>query len=183
MRMKRLLSYALVVGMVFASVTVYAKTINLYSEPKTTSTVAGKVDTEASVTIIYTPKNSEWIKVANPNNGDVGWVKSSDLGGNGYNMRIITSDDGTHSYNIYQLGSGSSQYNQQQLDKEMQQFEQQQRIMQIHMAHMFNDMFYFPQPIFIPVVMVPEQPQLQKTPPAKTPQPTQIVPTSQTKKS
>jgi hypothetical protein len=57
--MKRLFSYALVVGMVFANVTVHAKTINLYSEPKTTSMVAGKVDTQVSVTIVYTPKNSE----------------------------------------------------------------------------------------------------------------------------
>jgi hypothetical protein len=32
--MKGLLSNARVVGMVFASETVYAKTINLYSEPK-----------------------------------------------------------------------------------------------------------------------------------------------------
>ena len=35
--------------------------------------------------------------------------------------------------------------------------------MQLHMAHMFNDMFYFPQPIFVPVVMEPAQPKLQKT--------------------
>lgn len=169
MIMKRLLFYAFVV-MLFATAPVFAKTINLYSEPKTDSKVTGTVNIEDGVTIVYTPKSGEWIKVANPTNGDVGWIKSSDLGGNGYNMRIMTSGDGTHSYSVYQFGAGSSQYNQQQLEKKMRQFEKQQRMMQIHMAHMFNDMFYFPQPIFIPVLMVPEQPKLQKTSPAKRPQ-------------
>jgi uncharacterized protein YraI len=167
--MKRLLSYV-IVAMLFVTATVFAKTINLYAGPKTDTTVTGTVNIEDGVTIVYTPKSGDWIKVANPTNGDVGWIKSSDLGGNGYNMRIMTSGDGTHSYSVYQFGTGSSQYNQQQLEKEMQQFEQQQRMMQIHMAHMFNDMFYFPQPMFIPVVMVPEQPKLQKKPPAKGPQ-------------
>jgi hypothetical protein len=32
--------------------------------------------------------------VANPTNGDDGWVKSSDLGGNDYSMRVITFGDG-----------------------------------------------------------------------------------------
>jgi uncharacterized protein YraI len=181
--MKRLLSYIFVVAMLFASATAFAKTINLYSEPKTDSKVAGTVNTEAGVTIVYTPKNSEWIKVANPTNGDVGWVKSNDLGNNGYNMRIITSADGTHSYSVYQFNAGSRQYNQQQLEREIQQFEQQQRMMRIHMAHMFNDMFYIPQPIFIPVMMMPEQPKLQKTPSAKAPQATQTVKPAQVDKN
>jgi hypothetical protein len=158
--MKHLLSYAFVV-MLFTTTTVFAKTINLYSEPKNDSKVTSTVNIEDGVTIVYTPKSGEWIKAANPTNGDVGWIKSTDLGGYGYNMRIMPSCNGTHIYSIYQFGAGSSQFNQQQLEKEIQQLEQQQRMMQmyIHMAHMFNDMFYFPQPVIIPVVMVPVQPR------------------------
>lgn len=171
--MKWLLYDALVLTALFASATVSAKTIHLYSEPKTDSKVASTMNTEAGVTIVYAPRNGEWIKVANPSNGDVGWVKSSDLGSNGYNMRVFTSGNGTHSYNVYQFGTGNSQFNQKQLESEVRYFEQQQRMMQIHMAHMFNDMFYFPYPVYVPVVMVPERPKLQKTASAKAPHITQ----------
>jgi len=182
--MKRLLYDTLVVFMLFATATtVSAKTINLYSEPKTDSKVAGTMNTEAGVTMVYTPKSSEWIKVANPSNGDVGWVKANDLGGAGFNMRVFTSGDGLHRYSVYQLGSGNSQFNQKQLENEMRNIEQQQRMMRIHMAHMFNDMFYFPQPVFVPVVMVPERPKLQKTASAKATHTTQAVKTAQVNKS
>jgi uncharacterized protein YraI len=170
--MKRLLSYTFVATLLLASATVFAKNINLYAEPKTDSKVAGTVDTDAAVTIVYTPKSGEWIKVANPTNGDVGWVKSNELGAKGFNMRVITSGDGTHSYSVYQFGGANSQYNQQQLEKEVQQFEQQQSMMQIHMARLFNDMFnfpfYFPQPVFVPVIMQPPQPLPQKPTAAKS---------------
>lgn len=164
--MKRLYS-ALVVAMLFATTTVTAKTITLYSEPKADSKVSSTMNTETGVTIVYAPKSGDWIKVANPANGEVGWVKSNDLGDHGYNMRIFTSGDGSHSYNVYQIGRGHSQLNQQKLEEEMRYFEQQQRIMQLHMAQMFNSMFYFPQPIFVPVVMLPEQNKLQKKPTIK----------------
>jgi hypothetical protein len=159
--MKRLLSYLFVVTL-FASSTVFAKTIHLYSEPKTDSKINGTVNIENGVTIVYTPKTGDWIKVANPANGDVGWIKSSDLGGNGYNMRIVSSGNGDNGYSFYQFHAGNGQYSQQ-LEKEMRQFEQQQRMMQASMLNMFNHLFYFPQPVLVPVVMVPEQPKRQKT--------------------
>lgn len=159
--MKQLLYDVLIVIMLFSSATVSAKTLNLYSEPKTDSKIVGNLNTETGVTLVYTPKTGEWIKVANPNNGEVGWVKSSDLGENTYNMRVFTSKNGTYSYNVYQFGTGNSQIEQKQLESKMRHFEQQ-RMMQMHMAHLFNDMFYFPQPIFVPVVVMHEQPKLQK---------------------
>lgn len=180
--MKRLLFEGLAVTMLFACATVSAKTINLYSEPKTDSKVASTINTEDGVTIVYTPKSGEWIKVANPSNGDVGWVKSNDLGGDGYNMRVFNSGNGTHHYSVYQFGTGNSQFNQKQLENEMQLFEQQQRMMQIHMAHMFNDAFYFPQPIFVPV-LVTERPKLQKPAAAKESHITKEVQTAKVNKT
>lgn len=166
--MKRLLSAILLAVLSLGSASVFAKTINLYSEPKMDSKVTGAVNTENGVTIVYTPKSGEWIKIANPANGDVGWVKSSDLGGSGYNMRVISTGDGTHSYSVYQVGGNAGQYNQQQMDKEMQQFEKQQRLMQMQMNQMVNEMFNFPHPLFVPVVIMPVTSKEQKTPVAKT---------------
>jgi hypothetical protein len=168
--MKRLLSYTAMIGMVCTTSIAFAKAINLYAEPKTDSKIVGSANTETGITIVYTPKNSEWIKIANPTNGDVGWVKSSELGNNGYNMRIITTGDGAHNYNIYQLGTGGTQYTKQQLEKQMQQFEQQQRMLQKHIKQMFNDMFNFTQPIFVPVVMMPEPPKASTAKEAQTAQ-------------
>ena len=158
--MKKTLSYTFFVAMLFATTTALAKTVNLYLEPKAGSKLVSTLNTNAGITIVYSPKSGEWVKVANPANGDVGWVKYRDLGSNAYNMRIITSDNGKHSFRVYQFSTGANSYNPQQLEKEMRQFEQQQRMMQAQMAHVFNDMVYFPQPIFIPVV-VPMQAKLQ----------------------
>lgn len=169
--------------MLFSTTTVIAKTINLYAEPKTDSKVTGVVNTDAGVTIVYTPKSGEWIKVANPNNGDVGWIKSSGLDANGYNMRLFTSGNGTHNYSFYQLGSGHSQFSQKQIENNMRNFEKQQRMMQMHMAHMVNDMFYFPHPVFVPIVLMPEQHKMQKTSSVKEPHITQTVQKTQVNKS
>lgn len=178
--MNRFLSSACVV-MLLASASASAKNINLYTEPKADSKVVGTVNSEHGVTIVFTPKTGDWIKVANPENGEVGWVKSSELGGNGYNMRITTAGDGAHKYSVYQFGTGGAKYSQQQLEREMRLFEQQQRMMQWHMAHMFNDMFYFPQPIFVPVMVVPEKPKPQKASPVKVPPTSSTVQSGQDK--
>lgn len=151
---KQFITSILLVALSLVTMNSFAKKINLYAEPKANSKVTGTVDSAKGVTIVYTPKAGEWIKVANPENGDVGWIKSSDLGGNPYNMRVITNGDGTHHYSIYQFGGYNSKMNQEKIDKEMQQFQKQQRMIQIHMNHLFNDMFYFSQPLFVPVMML-----------------------------
>jgi hypothetical protein len=57
----------------------YASTINLYEQPKQDAKQVGTVDLASGIIPIYAPKGSEWTKVADPKNGNVGWVKSSDL--------------------------------------------------------------------------------------------------------
>lgn len=159
--MKKFFSYLLIISII-ANSTAFAKSVNLHTEPKAESKTLGTVDPEAGVTIVYTPKNSEWIKVANPTNGDVGWIKSSELGKNHYNVRVVTSDKGNQTYKVFQFGSDHSQYSQEQIEKEMQRFQEHQQMVHKQIAHMFNDLFYFQQPflfsqpIFVPVVMVPE---------------------------
>tara|TARA_R110000868_G_scaffold318196_4_gene578991 strand:+ start:3466 stop:4032 length:567 start_codon:yes stop_codon:yes gene_type:complete len=56
-----------------------AATIKLYEKPSDTAKVTGTVDLSAGIIPIFTPENSPWIKVANPQNGETGWVKNTDL--------------------------------------------------------------------------------------------------------
>lgn len=162
--MKRLFYHALVMATLFTTTTIYAKTITLYSEPKMDSKVAGTMDTEGGITIVYTPKRGEWIKIANPANGNVGWVKSSILEGDSYNMRIFASRKGAHSYSVYQLDNGNSISNQHPIENEMRNFEQEQLMMQKHIARMLNDMSYFPRATFVPVFLMVERFKSQETP-------------------
>jgi hypothetical protein len=58
---------------------VYAKTINLLESPQDNAKVTGTVDLASGIIPVFTPKEGDWIKVANPVNGDVGWIKKTDL--------------------------------------------------------------------------------------------------------
>lgn len=57
----------------------HANSIKLYEEPKDQAKVVGSIDLAAGIIPIFTPKNSDWIKVADPRNGNTGWVKSGDM--------------------------------------------------------------------------------------------------------
>jgi len=57
-----------------------AKQISLYDQPSQNAKVIGTADLSAGIIPIYTPPNgSEWIKIADPRNGNVGWAKASDI--------------------------------------------------------------------------------------------------------
>lgn len=88
-----------------------AKSIKIYQSPQANSKVVGSIDLAKGIIPIYTPKNSDWIKVANPNNGDTGWVKQSELidhkGNNvSFSQRYYQSDEGNgHSYQVVEFGN------------------------------------------------------------------------------
>lgn len=168
--MKYLLSFAVSL-MILAAPSAYAKSINMHVEPKSDSKISGSINTDNGVTIVYAPKDGKWIKIANPLNGDVGWVKSADLGNNGYHLQVATRKDGSGQYNIYQFSSGGQQFSQQQIDNELKWFERQQQIMHQHMQQSMADMinmFYYPRPVFVPVVIMPVDQKPQAAKPAKT---------------
>lgn len=56
-----------------------AEVVVLHQDPKAGSPNIGSIDLSKGVVPIYSPKNSEWVKVADPNNGNVGWIKQSDF--------------------------------------------------------------------------------------------------------
>src|SRR3990167_4854135 len=69
----------LLVTLIIAPTICFADTINLRQEPKDQSKVIGIIDLSKGVIPIYVPKNSQWTKIADPRNGNTGWVKNDEL--------------------------------------------------------------------------------------------------------
>lgn len=78
--MKKMLVLVLFCLSIIAS-TAYANSIKLYEKPNDSAKVVTSLQAGTQLLPIYYPKQGNWIKVANPKNGDVGWVKISDLNG------------------------------------------------------------------------------------------------------
>jgi hypothetical protein len=77
----------------------FAKTVNLYDQPQTNSKVVGTIDSESQMVPIFSSKAGDWMKVGNPKNGDVGWLKVSDVNsgknsGFSFTQQTISTDDG-----------------------------------------------------------------------------------------
>jgi hypothetical protein len=91
-------------ALIFSS-NVLAKTTSLYEQPQTNSKVVGTIDLSTGVTPIFTPKGGEWVKVGDPHNGNVGWIKASDLaGGNtssfSFTQKVISNGKEPQTYKI-----------------------------------------------------------------------------------
>ena len=56
-----------------------AKEVNLYDQPKTDAKVIGRVDLATGVVPIFTSKEGDWMKVGDPKDGNVGWIKSNEM--------------------------------------------------------------------------------------------------------
>jgi hypothetical protein len=69
-----------------------AKPINLYQDPKPDAKVVTTIDSTAKMVPIITSKEGDWMKVGDPKNGNVGWVKVSDVetGGGSFTGFTIT---------------------------------------------------------------------------------------------
>lgn len=102
-----------------------AKKINLYSSPSDTAKVSGQIDLSGGIIPIYQPKNSKWIKVANPNNGDTGWIRENDMtDSNGnkvtFQQKYYQSDNGStfQSMQMVDYGKPLTAKEKEQLNKE-----------------------------------------------------------------
>ncbi len=82
-----------------------AKNLNLYDQPKSDAKVVGSIDPANGIVPIYTPKEGGWVKVGNPTNGMVGWVKASDLA-----AAATTSSGFSFSQTMENTGSGPNRY-------------------------------------------------------------------------
>lgn len=155
--------------------------LNMYEKPDAKSKkVASIKEGKQLIPIFYTEKK-DWVKVANPQNGDVGWVKTSELKGpviitqvNGSKVQqqIITSDDGKEKeptvYSVIQY-SGPKKLSPKDAKKAIKEMQERQRKMrksirkmqgemQKSMREMFKDFdkSFYTFPVIQPIIVVPE---------------------------
>jgi hypothetical protein len=164
--MKSLLVSLALCLMAFISTNLFAKTITLYDQPNATAKTIGTIDSEKGLIPIFTPKDGQWVKIANPLDGTVGWAKASDLkieNKNGYTIseQVISQGKGPQSF-IIKFGETKplTDAEKAELTKKMQE---RQQLFQKNMQHIlqdistqFNDIStHFP--VIMPIVLVPEQ--------------------------
>lgn len=145
-----------------------AKTINFYSEPNDKAKSSGTIDLEAGIIPIFTLKKSEWIKVADPRNGNVGWVKNNDLSNNNtteysFIQHFMQTGKNPQVYQIIQFGT-PQKLPTEQLQAFVKQQQLQQQQIQQNIRQLVEDMNKFYQrnmpgfsaiPFTIPVIIVP----------------------------
>jgi len=145
---------------------VFAKNINLYDQPKNDAKVVGTIDSDSGFVPIYTPKdNTAWVKVADPKNGNVGWMKSSDISTanatSGFSFRVINTGTGPNGYQMIQFGG--PQFNAEEAKAAFKKMELRQQAIQKEMQQMMQDVFKstnmaWPNfPVIVPVFMMPQQ--------------------------
>lgn len=193
-RKNNLLKYFIcwIVSFAFSSLAI-AQEINMYEQPKIDAKVIGTADLTIGVIPIYSPKGSDWVKIADPRNGNVGWIKSSDLNQETQNssnvtltQRIINDGKGPHTYQIIEYGQ-PHKLTEQQVQEMVQKMQQQQQTMRQSMQKAINDMLQDMHnlyetnwnmggfPVIMPVVILPTQPSVKTNqPPVKTKQPVQV---------
>ncbi len=157
--------------------TVFAKEISLYDQPKSDAKAVAAIDLSAGIIPIYTPKEGNWVKIADPRNGNVGWVKSSDLNSAGTSQSIFSFtqsiDNKTPTtYRIIQFGQPTKLTPEQtktlvnQMQTEQQEMQKSMQNMMRDMNQLFYNDWHFMHnetfPFFVPVVIMPIQ---KNTPP------------------
>lgn len=90
---------------------VSAQSITLYDQPNQNAKVIGTADLSAGVISIFSPSNnSDWMKVGDPRNGNVGWVKTSDLknvkGSESIVTQKVLTNNPSTSVQVLQVGDG-----------------------------------------------------------------------------
>ncbi|HEX4044892.1 MAG TPA: SH3 domain-containing protein, partial [Gammaproteobacteria bacterium] len=169
-----LLLCALTVGVSAAS---FAKEINLLDQPTANAKVIGTIDAAAGVIPIYSSKAGDWIKVGDPRNGNVGWIKSSDLSGKPGEPAAFTftqriTNDGKNPQTYQVIYGQPAKFDNKDIQNMLQKLQLQQQSIQQSMQkaveEMMNDFNKLYQlqtipadtnnfPIILPVVIMPQQ--------------------------
>lgn len=143
-----------------------AKTITLYDQPKADAKNVGTIDLDSGLIPIFTPKdNKEWVKVADPKNGNVGWVKNTDLKGSTaessftYTQKMISNGKSPQGYIVqYGVPQPLTPEQSQALFKQMQLHE---KAIQDDINHMMHDMYdnahgWGGYPMMMPIIVMPQ---------------------------
>lgn len=172
--LSKLLSLMLFIFGIFSASVCLAKDIILYEQPQEKSKIVGSIDLAKGIIPIYTPKNGEWMKVGDPQNGNVGWIKSSEITANGngtftFSQRILDDGKGAHTYQIIEYGKPEN-LTGEQMQTMIQKMQNQQRSAQQNMQkaiqNMVNEINSLYQkswgintgtPIIMPIVILPAE--------------------------
>lgn len=151
-----------------------AASVTLYESASTTAKPVGMIDLSQGVIPIYQPKDSTWVKVADPTNGNVGWIESKALDQSGttsFTFKQQVSGDSTkpYTYQVFEFGN-SKKLSDKETQQSLLKMQQDQRNMQESVGKaiksMVNELYkvYDSQwqmmqdsrfPIIMPVVVVP----------------------------
>lgn len=160
----------------FISFGVYAKDIDLYNDPKDDAKKIGTLDSSTGIIPIYTPKKSSWIKVADPRNGNVGWVKMNDFNSEKsteyiFTQQLINTGTSPQTYRVIQFGSGSNKPTSDQIKDMLKRQEAEQRQLQKNinksmqkMLNEMNNLYHWDStwlnndlPLVMPVIVIPSE--------------------------
>lgn len=128
---------------------VQSKSLPLYTNADATSKVVANVTQGQSLITIY--KQSIWVKVANPQTGDIGWIKQSDLINASSQSNpvvhhyVVNQKDASgknQRYEVTEFSSGPQVISNQDAQKYVAQMQQQQQQMQNDMNNMMADMMH-----------------------------------------
>ncbi|MHB1221068.1 MAG: hypothetical protein ACYC0J_03650 [Gammaproteobacteria bacterium] len=162
--------------------TSFAADINLYDQPKTDAKAIAKIDPAIGIIPIFSSKDGVWLKVGDPRNGNVGWIKNADLSSqNGINSSYtfsqkIVNDGKTVTSPTLQVGPSPTLTPEQAAI--MRRFELQkqviQRSMQENIRGIVNDLSrYYDEQV---KVWNSEQAGVQPVPAMPVAPPAQVVP-------
>jgi hypothetical protein len=148
----------------------WARPLTMYDEPKVGAKSIGVIDSNKPLVPIFTTKNGDWMKVGNPDNGNVGWVKVKDLSsssGSGFSFTQQTVDTSAGPRTTIQFGVPQPMTPDQIKEMQKRQIQLQQSIQKMT-EDMQNAYSNLPPgvPVFMPVIMVPSMSITPLNPPA-----------------
>lgn len=154
-------------------VTSSAFAFNVYDKPENNAKVVMTLKADESVIPIFYTEKKDWVKIANPKNGDIGWVKASELKapmvitkvteGGVQQQVVIDKDKEPNVYSVIQY-SAPHEMTKEETQKMVKDFERRQNTMResmkkMHddMQKMMQDMFKDFDDMFVPVPITPEK--------------------------
>ena len=138
MTVKSFVSFLIAFFLISFTTNALAQTITLYDQPNQNAKVVGTADLSSGIIPIFTPeKGSEWMKVADPRNGNVGWIKSSDIknarGAENtvtFSQKIISNGTQPHTYQVIQFGNPPTKMSDEQVKAFVEKMQKQQQQLQ-----------------------------------------------------
>lgn len=89
-----------------------ADNVKLYDSPKPDGKIISQIDLSSGIIPVFQskdPKEQDWLKVADPRNGNVGWINKKDLKGKSVNFTlsqtVLPNDKNQTGYQIVQFSN------------------------------------------------------------------------------